>query len=113
MVSPASIRPLPLVSTGVPACLVKVLSTTPGAGTVVPLVPEMTAPPAGLVATAVAVLVIAAASRSAWLIVEVPVQVVLAPGARVVTGQRASGTFASRTPTPLRVTAPVLVTAKE
>ncbi len=40
------------------------------------------------------------------------VQVVLAPGARVVTGQVTVPTLASVTPTPVRVTFPVLVSTK-
>ena len=60
---------------------------------------------------AVAVLSTVPASTSACVIVCVPVQVVLAPGASVVTGQTAAASsWASFTTRPVSVTLPVLVT---
>ena len=70
-------------------------------------------PPPGGVPVAVALLSTVPASTSACVIVCVPVQVVLAPGASVVTGQTAAASrFASSTTMPVIVTLPVLVTRK-
>ena len=72
---------------------------------------EVTAVPAGLRPVAVAVLVIAPASTSAWVIVYgvVVVQVVDAPGASVVAGQVVAPTLASTIATFVIVVAPVFV----
>ncbi len=69
--------------------------------------------PAGFLPAAVAVLFTLPVSTSAWLIVYVAVQVVVAPGARVVVGQLAPVILASLITTPVIVWAPVLVTRNE
>ena len=62
---------------------------------------------------AVALLFTVPAFTSAWVIVCVPVQVVLAPGTSVVTGHTAAASSsASFTAMPVIVTLPVLVTRK-
>ena len=70
-------------------------------------------PPPGGVPVTVALLLTVPASTSAWVIVCVPVQVVEAPGASVVTGQVAGASnCASFTTMPVSGTLPVLVTRK-
>src|SRR3954454_6122525 len=74
----------------------------------------LTGVPAGSVPAAVAVLAMEPRSRSAWLTVYVPVQLIAAPGLRLagVTGVHSSaGSRGSATVTPARVVLPVLVTA--
>ena len=68
MVSPASTRPLPSTSTGVPACLSRVRVATSLVGVLVLSGPAVTASPFGAVAVAVAVLSTVPASTSAWVI---------------------------------------------
>ena len=84
------------------------------AGTVTPL-ESVTAAPTGGVPEATALLTIDPVSRSAWVDTYVAVQVVVAPGASVVTGQVTADRpgNGSATPTPDSVTLPVLVTANE
>jgi hypothetical protein len=78
---------------------------------------EATGGPVGGVPEAVAVFVIEPASRSAWVVTYVLVQVVEAWGARVVTGQVVTGGVpvpekeVSLTLTPVSVALPVLVIA--
>ncbi len=108
--SPASTRPLPFTSTGVPARLSRLSASVRSVGVVVLDAFEVTLVPSGSTASAVAVLSILPASTSAWLIVPVPVQTTRAPGARVPAGQSTSAR-ASVTPGRLRLTAPVLVSA--
>ncbi len=80
---------------------------------------EVTAVPSGAVAPATAEFAIEPASRSACEAAYVSVHVVPAPGARVVVGQLtaaevpAGAVKVSLTPSPVSVTLPVLVTAKE
>ena len=76
---------------------------------------EVTSAPDGGVPVAVAVLLIAPALTSAWVIVRVAVQIVDAPGARVVDGQlmMERPVSGSTMLTDVRVTLPVFVTAKE
>ena len=75
---------------------------------------DATAVRAGSRPVAVAVLLTAPASTSAWVIVYgvVVVQVVVAPGARVVAGQVVAPTLASTTARVVIVCAPEFVTAK-
>ena len=111
-VSPAS-TPLALfLSVGVPATLsttrpVAVLVTTRAEDG-----PAAAVVPVGVRPEAVAVLVTAPASTSAWVIVYEAVQVVVAPGASVVVGQPTGPVFGSATATSVRVTAPGLVRVK-
>ena len=73
----------------------------------------MTGPPIGGVPVEVALLFDTPALTSACVIVCVPVHVVLAPGASVVTGHTAAASnCASFTTIPVNVTLPVLVTKK-
>ncbi|GAB2588485.1 hypothetical protein GCM10009593_29360 [Microlunatus antarcticus] len=111
-VSPASTRPLVLASTGVPAVLVRARVATVEVGVVVLEAFEVTVAPPGFRAAAVAVLFTAPAFTSAWVITygAVVVQLVLAPGASVVAGHVVTPTLASVMASPVRVTAPVLVT---
>jgi hypothetical protein len=80
---------------------------------------DVTGGPVGGVPDAVAVSVIEPASMSACVTVYVPVQVVDAPGASVVTGHEITGgvpepeNAVSVTPTPVSVLLPVFVTKKE
>ena len=69
MVSPASTRPLPSTSTGVPARLSRLRVATVLVGVLVVSVTGATAVPSGSVAVAVAVLSTVPASTSAWVIV--------------------------------------------
>ena len=69
MVSPASTRPLVLVSIGVAAVLVRERVATLEVGVAVEELVEVTVPPAGLRLVAVAVLVTAPEFTSAWVIV--------------------------------------------
>ncbi|SNS08643.1 hypothetical protein SAMN05216276_1003306 [Streptosporangium subroseum] len=77
---------------------------------------DMTAEPVGGVPEATAVFTIAPASTSAWVVMYVPVQVVEACGASVVTGQLITGgvpvpeNARSTAPTPVNVSFPVLTT---
>ena len=64
--SPASTRPLPLRSVGVPALLTRASEAAFDVGVVVVALGEVTARPAGSVAVAFAVLVTAPASTSLW-----------------------------------------------
>ena len=67
--------------------------------------------PEGGVPLAVAVLFTVPASTSAWVSTyAAAVQVVLAPGSRVLAAQVTVPTFGSVTPTVVRVTVPMLVT---
>ncbi len=96
------------------------VSVRPGLAAIVTvalLAGELTVVWFGVVALAVAWLTIRPASTSAWVTVYVAVHVVLAPGARVVTGQTgaassapAGASIALVTATPVRVTLPVLAT---
>ncbi|GAA4797053.1 hypothetical protein GCM10023307_23630 [Lysobacter hankyongensis] len=71
-------------------------------------------PPPGGVPVAVALLFTTPAFTSACVIVCVPVHVVLAPGASVVTGHTAAASrFASLIAIPVIVTLPVFVTRNE
>ena len=71
-------------------------------------------PPPGAVPVTVAELFTVPASTSACVTVCVPVHVVLAPGASVVTGQTAAASsWPSTTAMPVMVTLPVLVTRNE
>ena len=112
--SPASTRPLLFTSTGLLAVLVSASADWVDVVTVALELAEVTVAPAGFFAVAVAVLSTRPASTSAWVIVygTVVVQVVLAPGARVVAGQVVPPTFGSTIASAVRVTAPVFVTAK-
>ena len=76
---------------------------------------DVTAGPEGGVPDAVAVLAIAPAFTSVWVIARVAEQVVNAPGVNVVDGQVIADRPGSRSVmlTEVRVTLPVLVTAKE
>ena len=112
MVSPASTRPLVLVSVGVPAVLVRLRVAAVEVAVDVLDVFEVTAVPPGFRLVALAEFWTLPASTSAWLIVYVAVHVVLAPGATVVVGQVVAPTFGSVMATAVRVWAPVLVTAK-
>ena len=67
MVSPASTRLLPSVSTGVPACLSRVRVATVLVGVLVVSVAGRTGAPSGPLAVAVAVLSTVPASTSAWV----------------------------------------------
>ncbi len=69
MVSPASVRPLPLTSVGVPAVLVRARVAVRVVGVAVAEVLEVMVAPAGFLPAAVAVLVTAPVSTSFWLIV--------------------------------------------
>ena len=70
-------------------------------------------PPPGGVPLAVALLFTVPAFTSAWVIVCVPVQMVLAPGTSVVTGHMAAASSsASLIAMPVSVTLPVLLTRK-
>ena len=69
MVSPASTRPLPSTSTGVPACLSRVRVASVLVGVVVESMASSVRLPSGLVALAAAVLSTTPASTSAWVIV--------------------------------------------
>ncbi len=109
-VSPASTRPLPLVSAGVPADLVSDSVDRVEVGVLVVSGADVTGAPVGGVPDAVAELSTAPAFTSACVTVYVAVQVVLPPGCSVVTGQLAPVTLGSLTTTPVSVWAPVLVT---
>ena len=76
---------------------------------------EFTAGPDGGVPLAVAVLLIEPALTSAWVMVRVAVQVVEAPGARIVAGQVMADNPGSGSvmATAVKVTLPVFVTANE
>ena len=80
-----------------------------GTVTVFELVDGMAEPPGGVPVTD-AVFTTDAASRSAWVAVWLAVQVVDAPGARVVTGHEMPVTMGSVIVMELSVTAPVLRT---
>ena len=84
-------------------------------GVVVDELFDVTAGPEGGVPDAVAVLAIAPAFTSVWVIVRVAEQVVNAPGVNVVDGQLMADRPGSGSVmlTEVRVTLPVLVTAKE
>ena len=98
---------------GVPAVLSMVNDGVEAIGVFVVSGGEVIAAPVGGVPLAVALLFTVPAFTSAWVIVCVPVQVVLAPGASVVTGQTAAASSsASLIAMPVRVTLPVLVTRK-
>src|SRR5436190_525651 len=74
---------------------------------------DVMAGPVGGVPLAVALLLTTPALRSAWVIVCVPVQVVVAAGASVVAGQVATvSRIASLIAMPVSVTLPMLVTRK-
>jgi hypothetical protein len=94
---------------GVPAVFV---SETVGvcANGVVTELEDVTAAPVGGVPVAVAVLVTVPASTSSCVSVYVLVQVVVAPGASVATGQLTGPTFGSETPTLVSVTLPEFCT---
>src|SRR4051794_17927579 len=91
MVSPASIMPFPLLSTGSPAVLSRVNAGAPGTLTSAVAGGEVTGGAPGGVPDAAAVLVTAPASTSACVSEYVAVQAVAACGARLVTGQEISG----------------------
>ena len=67
--SPASTRPLPFTSAGVPAVLSRVIVASVDVGVDVLDGIEVTVPPPGFVPFAVAVLSTEPASTSAWVIV--------------------------------------------
>ena len=74
---------------------------------------DVTAGPVGGVPVAVAVLSATPASASGWVMLCVPVQVVVAPGASVVVAQMAAASSCGSLMTrPVSVTLPVLVTRK-
>ena len=112
MVSPAS-GPLPSTSVIPAACLSRVIVAVRVIGVSVVSVAVGAVTPAGGVPVAVAELATCPEFTSAWVSVYVAVQVVVAPGASVVTGQDTAPTLASVTPTPVSVTLPVLVTTNE
>ncbi len=98
---------------GTPAVLSMVRLGVAASGVLVVSGGDVTAGPVGGVPVAVALLFTVPALISAWVIVCVPVQVVLAPGASVVTGQMAAASrLASLIAIPVSVTLPVLVTRK-
>ena len=98
---------------GVPAVLSTLSDAVAVIGVFVVSGGEVTAGPVGGVPVTVALLFTSPASTSACVIVCVPVHVVLAPGASVVTGHvAAASSCASLTVTPVTVTLPVLVTTK-
>src|SRR4051812_13074156 len=99
MRSPASVRPLPLVSVGAPAVLVRVSVAVVEVGVEVLEAFDVAVVPAGVRAVTVAVLATAPASTSAWVTTygAVVVQVVPAPGASVVAAQPVAPTFGSTT----------------
>ena len=103
MVSPASTRPEPSASTGVPACLSSVRVATVLVGVLVVSVVGGTEVPSGPVAVAVAVLSTVPASTSAWVITYSAVQVVEDPGTRVAVGQATGPALGSSTMTSVRV----------
>ncbi|SNT64891.1 hypothetical protein SAMN05216276_11427 [Streptosporangium subroseum] len=80
---------------------------------------DVTAGPVGGVPEATAVFTIEPASMSAWVVTYVPVQVVEACGASVVTGHVITGgvpepeNAVSTAPTPVNVALPVLTTRYE
>ncbi|GAB2588462.1 hypothetical protein GCM10009593_29320 [Microlunatus antarcticus] len=104
-----------LTSVGAPAVLVRVSVAVADVGVVVEETFDVTATFVGLRPAAVAVLTTAPASTSAWVITygAAAVQVVVAPAASTVAGQLVAPTLASVTATPVIVSDPVLVTAKE
>ncbi len=113
MVSPASTRPLPLVSTGVPAVLTRPMVAAALVATELVSLAVVAAPVGG-VPVAVAVLDTLPESTSAWVITYgAAVHVVEAPGASVLAGQLMPVTLGSVTPTAVSVTSPVLVTRNE
>ncbi|MBW8367752.1 MAG: hypothetical protein K0M70_07840, partial [Arenimonas sp.] len=75
---------------GVPAVLSIVSEGAAAIGVLVVSGGDIVVPPPGGVPLAVALLFTVPALTSAWVIVCVPVQVVLAPGASVVTGHTAA-----------------------
>src|SRR4051812_45512673 len=97
---------------GVPACLSRVITGVRVIGVVVPLASVTGEPGVGGVPETEAPFTTVPASTSAWVIVCRPVQVVLAPPAREVTGQFTAATCGSVTASELRVTLPVLRTRK-
>ncbi|GAB2588446.1 hypothetical protein GCM10009593_29290 [Microlunatus antarcticus] len=113
--SPASTRPLPFASTGVPAILSSDSWRSELVGVDVDDAFDVTVTPPGAVPVAVAVLLTTRASESTWVITygAFVVQVVLAPGASVVVGQVVGPTLPSTIRRPVRVCAPVFVTANE
>ena len=112
--SPASTRPLALLSTGADADLTRLNVAALDVVVAVDAAFDVTVDPAGLRPVTVAVLLTEPASTSACVIAygAVVVQVVLAPGASVVAGQVVAPTLASTTATVVIVWAPVLVTRK-
>ena len=101
-----------LVSVGVPAVLASDRVEIWVSEVLVDDDAEVTVLPPGFRADAVAVLVTVPLFTSAWVIVYVPVQVVAAPGARVVAGQVTALSRLSLTATVVSVAVPVLVTRK-
>ena len=97
---------------GTPACLSNVIAGDRVIGVTTELV-AVIAEPVGGVPDAVAVLFTVPASTSACVSAYVLVQVVVAAGARVVTGQETVPTFGSLTPTLVSVTLPVFFTRNE
>ena len=114
MVSPASTAPLRFTSTGVAATLSSDICRSELVGVLVEDAFEVTATLPGAVPEAVAVLLTTRASASAWVIVygAFVEQVVDAFGARVVVTQVVGPTLPSVIRSPIRVWAPVLVSAK-
>ncbi|GAB2588528.1 hypothetical protein GCM10009593_29440 [Microlunatus antarcticus] len=102
------------VSVGAPADLVRVRLDTCVVAVEVVEAFEVTRVPCGLRAVTVAELLTVPASTSAWVIAYgvVVVQVVVAPGASVVTGQVVAPTLASTTASVVSVDVPELRTAK-
>ncbi len=112
MVSPASVRPLPLTSVGVRARLSRLRPVLVLVRVEVLSGAEVAVPPSGPVPVAVAVLSTDPAFTSAWVMVCRPVQTVESPGARVVAGQVTVPTAASATATAVSVRSPVLIRVK-
>ncbi len=112
ILSPRSVLPLPLTSVTA-ADFVRVAAGLRTRVVEVDELLEVTVALVGLLPVAVAVLVTTAASPSACVIVyAAAVQVVEAPGARVVAGQEMAPALGSVTATVVTVTLPVLVTLK-
>ena len=111
MVSPTPMVPLPSTSTGVPARFTRASATGVPTGVSTVSDGEVTDVPVGELPVARAVFVTLPASSSAAVTVYDAVQVVLAPGSSVVTGQATEPVILlSATATAVIVVVPVLVT---
>ena len=113
ILSPRLVLPSPLTSVTA-ADLVSCSALVCTTGVEVEELLEVTVAAAGLLAVAVAVLLTTPVSTSGWVIVyAAEVQVVDAPGARVVTGQVIAPALASVTAVVLSVTVPVFLTRND